>query len=174
MRYFCCCALLLLAACGGDVKDTLGLNRKAPDEFRVIARPPLSVPKEFKLYPPDEAQAHSAPSQRVDGRTILFNDTSGTGSTGTTDTPLLSGIRQDATSASIREILSMEAEQQRKASEDRSLLETFNERPVKDPLIDAQKERERLLEAKKAGTAVKGDDAATLPQNDSTLDWLFN
>lgn len=47
------CSLLSLTACGGSsVKETLGLGRKAPDEFKVVSRPPLSVPPQFKLRPP--------------------------------------------------------------------------------------------------------------------------
>ncbi|MDX1974602.1 MAG: DUF3035 domain-containing protein [Rickettsiales bacterium] len=43
----------LLSACsGGTVKETLGIDRKPPDEFRVVTRPPLSVPPEFNLRPP--------------------------------------------------------------------------------------------------------------------------
>lgn len=50
---FATCSLLALTACGGSsIKDTLGLSRKAPDEFRVVARPPLSVPPQFNLRPP--------------------------------------------------------------------------------------------------------------------------
>ncbi len=50
---FTTCALLALSACGnGTVKETLGLSRKAPDEFKVVARPPLSVPPQFNLRPP--------------------------------------------------------------------------------------------------------------------------
>ncbi len=65
--------LASLAACGGngDIKETLGLTHRAPDEFRVYARPPLTVPPEFNLRPPGsgaglsaavqaETQAHSA------------------------------------------------------------------------------------------------------------------
>ncbi|MEQ1789488.1 MAG: DUF3035 domain-containing protein, partial [Rickettsiales bacterium] len=47
------CSLLAVTACGGSsVKETLGLGRKAPDEFRVVSRPPLSVPPQFNLRPP--------------------------------------------------------------------------------------------------------------------------
>lgn len=55
--YFVCIALsLLLAACSGSsVKDTLGISRSAPDEFRVVARPPLSVPPQFNLRPPSSS-----------------------------------------------------------------------------------------------------------------------
>jgi hypothetical protein len=45
--------LLGLAACeGSEVRETLGLNRTAPDEFVVYSRPPLSVPPSFDLHPP--------------------------------------------------------------------------------------------------------------------------
>ena len=46
-------SLTLLTACGGStVKETLGLSRNSPDEFRVLPRPALSVPPQFGLRPP--------------------------------------------------------------------------------------------------------------------------
>lgn len=50
-------ALLLLAACGGDLKDSLGLTHRAPDEYRVYSRPPLSVPPDFNLQAPGNGSA---------------------------------------------------------------------------------------------------------------------
>lgn len=51
--YIASLGLLALTACSsGSVKNTLGLERSAPDEFRVISRPPLSVPPQFALRPP--------------------------------------------------------------------------------------------------------------------------
>jgi hypothetical protein len=56
---FTTCGLLALTACGNSsVKETLGLSRKPPDEFKVVARPPLSIPPQFNLRPP----SHSAES----------------------------------------------------------------------------------------------------------------
>jgi hypothetical protein len=56
MRYqhlFATLSLIFVAACSGDtVKDTFGLSHEAPDEYRVVTRPPLSVPPEFNLEPP--------------------------------------------------------------------------------------------------------------------------
>jgi hypothetical protein len=43
---------LSLSACG-DVKQKLGFNREAPDEFTVLQRAPLSVPPDFALRPPE-------------------------------------------------------------------------------------------------------------------------
>lgn len=57
MRFITYCLLVAtLAACGGSgssVRSTLGLNRQAPDEFKVVSRPPLSVPPDFALRPPE-------------------------------------------------------------------------------------------------------------------------
>lgn len=64
-----CAALLALGACSGNsVKDTLGLTRSAPDEFRVVPRPALTVPPQFSLRPPagvgdDTASAMPASKQ---------------------------------------------------------------------------------------------------------------
>jgi hypothetical protein len=50
----------VLAACGNThVKETLGLNRTAPDEFQVYSRPPLSVPPEFNLRPPTDGSEYA-------------------------------------------------------------------------------------------------------------------
>jgi hypothetical protein len=54
-------ALALTACSNGAVKETLGLDRAAPDEFRVISRPPLSVPPQFTLRPP--ANSDLSPNQ---------------------------------------------------------------------------------------------------------------
>lgn len=54
------CSLIALSACGGasGIKETLGIGSRAPDEFRVVSRPPLSVPPQFNLRPPSsEAQS---------------------------------------------------------------------------------------------------------------------
>lgn len=40
-----------LSACEG-FRDELGLVKQSPDEFRVVARAPLSIPPEFQLRPP--------------------------------------------------------------------------------------------------------------------------
>jgi len=49
-------ALLLPTGCGGGVKDSLrgslGLERESPDEFAVITRAPLEIPKHLTLPPP--------------------------------------------------------------------------------------------------------------------------
>jgi len=47
-----CAAALLAAGCSSKVKESLGLERSAPDEFAVIERAPLTLPPSFDLVPP--------------------------------------------------------------------------------------------------------------------------
>jgi len=48
-------ALALIAAttgCGNSLKSTLGLGKKAPDEYQVVENAPLVVPPDYTLRPP--------------------------------------------------------------------------------------------------------------------------
>lgn len=64
---------LAVAACSGtDVQETLGIARKAPDEFVVYSRPPLSVPPEFDLAPPQPgAPALGTSTEEIARETLL-------------------------------------------------------------------------------------------------------
>lgn len=44
-------ATLLLGACA-TLEDSLGLGEGAPDEFKVVSKPPLEMPPDFNLLPP--------------------------------------------------------------------------------------------------------------------------
>lgn len=44
-------AAALLAGCQAT-KETLGLTKRSPDEFRVVSRAPLSLPPDYNLRPP--------------------------------------------------------------------------------------------------------------------------
>jgi len=43
---------LSVSACGG-FRDSLGLNKQSPDEFRVVSRAPLTLPPDYSLRPPE-------------------------------------------------------------------------------------------------------------------------
>lgn len=47
--------MLALSACG-TTKEKLGLTKKAPNEFMVVPRSPLSLPPEYDLRPVMEKQ----------------------------------------------------------------------------------------------------------------------
>ena len=74
-------AALALASCEtNDVRDSLGLNRSAPDEFVVVSRPALSVPPDFTLVPPEPGKEGPRASTSEQARSALLGD-SATGST---------------------------------------------------------------------------------------------
>ncbi len=54
-------ALLLLSGCDG-VRETLGFQHNTPDEFAVATAPPLVIPPDYALRPP---QPGADPSQSV-------------------------------------------------------------------------------------------------------------
>ena len=39
-----------------SVRESAGVNRKSPDEFQVIENPPLVIPPDYSLVPPDQLQ----------------------------------------------------------------------------------------------------------------------
>ena len=38
------------------VRESAGVNRKSPDEFNVVENPPLVIPPDYSLVPPDQLQ----------------------------------------------------------------------------------------------------------------------
>lgn len=74
------CLTALSACSGSEVKETLGMNRVAPDEFRVVSRPPLTVPPQFSLLPPSieaEQPGHVPASQQARDAVLGSQDQSG-------------------------------------------------------------------------------------------------
>lgn len=190
-------ALTLLAACsGGSVRDTLGLNKDAPDEFVVVSRPPLSIPPEFELRPPRPGEPPRIPSAEAEARRQLLGtpsqpaslDEAPQPSAATGVVPVLSAdAPSDATSSfmkrlgagtaddTIREKLSTDAVTEPapdKKSE--SLYEEIVGSQKKEPTVDAKKEAERLRDNKDAGKpANEGETPTNESKPDSVIDKIF-
>ena len=64
----------LLAGCSGGVGKMLGLEKEAPDEFKVVSRAPLTVPTDVSLRPPDpNARRDNEISAREEAEQLLFD-----------------------------------------------------------------------------------------------------
>lgn len=62
----------MLAGCSGGVQESLGLKKKAPDEFAVVRNAPLSLPPNFSLRPPKPgAVGEGREPQRDQARALL-------------------------------------------------------------------------------------------------------
>ena len=161
---------LTLAACGGgDLKDKLGISHKGPDEFRVVSRPPLSVPPEFNLRPPrsstneriasDVGATEQARNQVINAnnpfasQALSYTAVSPVSSgslPSRSDSHFLSNAGADKSSSTIRETLRDESENGVEAK-DSTYLIPLGKR--EDPLVDAKKEAERLKKAKDEHTS---------------------
>ena len=70
-------AAVAISGCSG-IKDDLGLAKRAPDEFAVVKRPPLSMPPDFALRPPRPGErGPQAAEMRQQARESLIGSTSG-------------------------------------------------------------------------------------------------
>lgn len=111
-------AAMTLSACGSGTKEMLGLTKKAPDEFAVVPRAPLSMPPNFNLRPPQPGEPRpqeEAPS--VAARKELFGSqagagvASGSGALGEDEgeTLLLARVGADKADPNIRRVIEEES-----------------------------------------------------------------
>lgn len=188
---------LLLTACeDGAVRNTLGLNRPAPDEFTVVSRPPLSLPPEFTLRPPRPGEEPRGVPMDEKARSLL----TGTAATAKSDADTLEAptvetavtpvLRNDALSGgansllkragadgadeSIRSKLGEDATRPRDTSTATTLIDQLSGADKNEPVVDAKKEAARLRDNKDSGKPLsEGEVPEELPKKRSVLDRIF-
>lgn len=170
-----------LAACDGGVQDALGLNREAPDEFTVVSRPPLSVPPEFTLRPPQPGAPALGFEADEKARSLL------TGKDSTSVAPVTSSDTQSGGAASllkragaanadssIRDKLQTDAATPVDTSDAPTLLDQITGAEKREPVVDAKKEAERLRTNKDTGKPVnEGEVPEEKSGSESLIDRVF-
>ena len=173
------CLLLLVSACAsGEVRETLGLNRRAPDEFRVVARPPLTVPREFYLRPPTPGESPAETAVQAQARdTVLRANTLGADSARSEgDAVFLSKLGAERIDPDIRAKL-FEDERARITApkENQTLIESWLGDEEGGVTIDAKAEAERIRTNKDEGRPLNEGEVKTVdPKSQSVLDRLLN
>ena len=56
-------SILFLTSCN-TVRDSAGVNRKVIDEYSVIENPPLVIPPNFNLLPPEQMESKNEKNNR--------------------------------------------------------------------------------------------------------------
>lgn len=152
-------AALLLAGCG-DLREDLGLGRNAPDEYAVVDQPPLSMPPDFDLRPP---QPGAPRPQSVDMKQrasdVLFAGASPSAGTAATPTEtsdsekaLLEKTGADKANPDIRQVVDREASQKVVSSPHLvDQLLWWKKEPPPGTTVDAAAEATRIKEAKDKG-----------------------
>lgn len=187
-------ACLLLGACGeGALSERIGMERKAPDEFRVLSRPPLNVPPEFSLRPPSNVEdggGLTKPASRQAESLVLGTEEPVSGlSYGSAPTAVMSVTEVPLTSSAdssflgkagaesvdplIRETLRQENGYYEDPSE-KTMLEKLREPFKGEPTVDAKKEKERLRANQQEGKPVtEGDVPVIKPKDRGVIGKIF-
>lgn len=168
----------MLAACSsGTVQETLGLDRAAPDEFRVVSRPPLAVPPEFNLRPPgDTSDAPAAIPVQAKAQTLIRNggneselyqlpsgdtetvaqpvEATKPASAGSADAQFLLNAGADKADHSVRDELREERVVRQIKKEDQSWWGSLWSSDKQEPVIDAGGEAKRIQTNQEQGKPV--------------------
>ena len=168
--------MLLLQGCG-EVKNALGQTKRPPDEFAVVARPPLSVPPEYRLRPPSPGAVRPQEQSVTEGAEKLVFKGAGTRTAGaapfgtapvpqsapreavTRIDPVEAQFRKrlcvDEADPSIREVIAREGDQyeiQGGYPIDKLLF--WRKPPPAGVVVDAEAEKKRLQENAALGKPV--------------------
>ncbi len=176
--FFAVCAL---AACSNNAKNTLGLNKAAPDEFRVIAKSPLVIPPDFSLRPPlvhtmANTQNGGEAKDMLLGQNIAANEVN-VATAG--EEALLNKSSVRTIDPAIRQIIAQDnmppAPLPQKENFLKKLLPSDAKEPTLGPdsVVDASAEKARLEQNRKEGKPVTEGETPTIAEEVTPLDKLL-
>ncbi len=154
-----------LAGCGNsDVSRTFGLQRDAPDEFRVTTRAPLSMPPSYALTPPRPgAPRPQEASSRDAAEAVLVPQAAVTAADAAPLSPATAHLVQaagPAAPADIRTKVEQEASLDRPSRTLVDRMMFWREAPPSGVAVDPERESQRLRENAALGA---GPDEGTTP-----------
>ncbi len=135
---------VLVVSCS-KVRESAGVNRKNIDEFTVIENPPLVIPPDFNLLPPDQLEEKNLDKAESDlAKEILFGlegETNNDNSELSTMENILSKSNADETDDSIRNEIDEQF-----ASEKSSISKSWDdEMEILDSISESERIRKKLL-----------------------------
>ena len=163
-------AAICLASCSlQDARETLGLEKQAPDEYLVVERAPLSLPPNFDLRPPTPGALRA---QYVDLRRqaeqILLGSTDGSSSEHSTgEMALLAGAGATNIDGGIRQTIDRENGVDM-VEDDRFVddLMFWEDHEDDDLIVDPVAEAERLRKNASAGLPVTYGESPTIERKE--------
>ena len=174
-------ALGVVTGCG-DTRKVLGLDKQTPDEFKIINRAPLSLPPDYALRVPDPGavrpQERTIPERAmsaITGTPVSAVSKSAGPASDPGETALLKRMGADRIQPDIREVL--ERENSSLVAEDQTFLDSlmFWRKPEdRSPVVDAQREAQRLRENAALGKpADTGETPTITPRKKALLEGIF-
>ena len=173
-------ALMALGACD-SLREELGMTKQSPDEFRVVARAPLSMPPNYNtLVTPNPGQPRPQEGTPTDqARTAVF----GSEISGDTQTPngsageaaLLNAAGAQDADPAIRQVVNQETDQINSESEyflDELIF--WRDQPEPGVVVDPQKESQRIKENQALGRPLTEGETPTIERREQgILEGLF-
>ena len=135
---------LFMVSCS-KVRESAGVNRKSMDEFAVIENPPLIIPPDFNLLPPDQLEEKNLENEESElAKEILFgleDDTETNNLKLSTMENILNQSMAEGIDNSIREEIDEQF-----ASEKKSTSKSWeNEMEILDSIAESERLRNELL-----------------------------
>jgi len=135
---------LFIVSCS-KVRESAGVNRKSIDEFAVIENPPLIIPPDFNLLPPDQLEDKNLENEESElAKEILFgleDDTETSNLELSTMENILNQTKADEIDNSIRDDIN-----ELFASEKKSTSKSWdNEMEILDSIAESERLRNELL-----------------------------
>lgn len=177
--------MMMLTSCSSDVKKSMGLQQESPDEFRVIAAPPLSVPPDFNLRPPRTGGKEQAEPSDVQAEQALY------GANGRQSAPLHQGATSPSRGESalmgktgesdpqIRQALESDNQPAQTAGTPEAEKPGFfkkllsSSQKKEEPVVNADAEKKRIEDNKKSGKPVTEGETPTVTEQKSVLQQLM-
>ncbi len=135
---------LFIVSCS-KVRESAGVNRKSMDEFAVIENPPLIIPPDFNLLPPDQLEEKNLENEESElAKEILFgleDDTETNNLELSTMENILNQSMAEGIDNSIREEIDKQF-----ASEKKSTSKSWdNEMEILDSISESERLRNEIL-----------------------------
>ncbi|MEH6629965.1 MAG: DUF3035 domain-containing protein [Halopseudomonas aestusnigri] len=177
---------LVITGCSDSFKEQVGLGKRAPDEFKVVSRAPLSLPPDYNLAPPRPGalrpQEGSAQGQ---AKRAVFNLDGTAGpekstaiqQAGRTDgeMALLRSAGAEDAPEDIRLLIDRETRQLNSESEKVvDALIFWKDQPNPNSVVDAAKEAKRIQENAALGTRGQGETPKVVIEREAPLEGVFD
>ncbi len=160
---------LLLSSCSG-VKNSLGLDKQAPDEFAVITRAPLEVPSALVLPPPQPGMPRPQEASAINqAQEVLLGNTAKQqpAQTSSSENALLQKTGADNADPTIRAKINAETKEleERNIPVAKKLLNLGGSKvDASATVVDAKKEHERIKKNWEEGKSVTDGETPTIEE----------
>lgn len=175
-------AAMAITACDADTRRAVGISKTKPDEFKVLSRPSLAVPPEFRLDPPQDTNKPNYTLIRTKAKEELLGDKNTSKQAGLSKgEQVLLGKTKVDDNPDIRSIIEEEnrpIEALIEEDEEKGFLDTLIDPIIgttEEPLVDADAEQARIDQNKAEGKPItEGETPVKEPEEKSVLRQLID